>query len=90
VLSGALRAGWHATYDSPDYTFKDVAGNKTAAIVPLSAPVFPLTYDPKKAWHIFIANGAPYAKRIEDGWSDRSPQGMVRISIKEVFGGRTR
>lgn len=85
VLSGALRAGWHASYGAPDYSFVDVAGKKTGPAV-RSAPVFDLTYDRKKAWHIFIANGAPYALRIENGWSDRAPQGMVRISVLEVFG----
>lgn len=87
VLSGALRAGWNVSYGAPDYTFKDVE-IKTGAVAPLPAPMFNLTYDKKKAWRMFIANGAPYVQRIEDGWSTgQAPSGMVRISILEVFGG---
>jgi hypothetical protein len=86
VLSGALRVNWNATYGTPDYSYTDVSGNKNRTSVRIPAPVFPLEYDPKKAWHIYIANGTPYAQRIENGWSDQAPVGMVKISIMEVFG----
>lgn len=87
VLSGALRAAWYASYGSPVYVYTDL--NKRQVTVPIMAPAFPLQYDRKKAWHIFITNGAPYAQRVEDGWSDKAPQGMLRISVMEVFGGRS-
>ncbi len=86
VLSGALRASWNASYGTADYSFRDVKGKKTGTVT-IGPKAFGLAYDRKQAWHIFIANGAPYAQRVEDGWSDRAPQGMVRISIREVFGG---
>jgi len=30
-----------------------------------------------------ITNDAPYAERVEFGWSSQAPQGMLRITIKE-------
>lgn len=85
VLSGGLRASWVASYDTPVYKFVDVP-NKKDGMVPLAPPQFDLEYDRKRAWNIYITNGAPYAQRIENGWSDQAPIGMVRISVLEVFG----
>ena len=33
---------------------------------------------------INISNSLPYARRLEYGWSDQAPKGMVRTTIKEV------
>lgn len=32
---------------------------------------------------IFITNSLPYAYRLEYGWSQQAPQGMVRLTIAE-------
>ena len=32
---------------------------------------------------LFLTNSLPYAERLEYGWSDQSPEGMVRISAAE-------
>ena len=44
----------------------------------------------KAAWTIeqegddyIISNDLPYAYRVETGWSQQAPSGMMRISIKE-------
>lgn len=87
TLSGALRAGWNVSYDAPDYSFRDVRSKKEGMPV-IPAPSFDLVYDRNRAWHLYIANGAPYSQRVENGWSQRAPQGMVRISVMEVFGGQ--
>lgn len=31
----------------------------------------------------YITNPAPYARRIEYGWSTQAPQGMVRLSVRD-------
>lgn len=31
---------------------------------------------------IYITNSLPYAKRLEYGWSDQAPGGMVRLSVQ--------
>ena len=30
---------------------------------------------------IYLSNGLPYAKRLENGWSRQAPTGMVRINV---------
>ncbi|AMR77680.1 HK97 gp10 family phage protein [Cupriavidus nantongensis] len=32
---------------------------------------------------LYIVNFLPYAQRLEYGWSSKSPQGMVRVTIAE-------
>lgn len=86
VLSGGLRASWHASYGTPEYKYVDVKGNKNKIGLRYSAPQFPLDYDREKAWKIVITNGSPYAARVENGWSNQAPVGMMKISVMEVFG----
>ena len=33
---------------------------------------------------LFINNQLPYGPRLEDGWSDQAPLGMVALTIAEV------
>jgi hypothetical protein len=87
VLSGELRSAWNVGYGEPDYSFTEIPKSAKAKGVPaLSKPSFALTYDREKAWKMYIANGTPYAARVEHGWSAKAPVGMVRISVLEVFG----
>lgn len=32
---------------------------------------------------IWITNNLPYARRLENGWSDQAPAGMVRLTVNE-------
>lgn len=86
VLSGSLRASWHASYGNAEYRYVDVAGNKRKLALKLGAPEFPLEYNRDLAWNISITNGSPYASKIEHGSSKQAPVGMMRISVLEVFG----
>lgn len=77
VNTGRFRANWALTLGSPDLT----AG-------PADLPSYPRPQIPLSelgSWEegetIYIANGVPYGPRLEDGWSDQAPQGMVRLSI---------
>ena len=33
---------------------------------------------------IYIQNNLPYANRLENGWSNQAPAGMVALTIAEV------
>jgi hypothetical protein len=32
---------------------------------------------------IFLSNNLPYAKRLESGWSQQAPSGMVRLTVQD-------
>lgn len=34
----------------------------------------------------YIANNLPYAQRLEDGWSNQAPQGMVKLTVLKFQG----
>jgi hypothetical protein len=36
---------------------------------------------------IWVSNNVPYAQRLEHGWSQKAPQGMVEITLREVLEG---
>jgi hypothetical protein len=33
---------------------------------------------------VFISNNLPYARRLEFGWSEQAPKGMVRVTLAQV------
>ncbi|NNC01893.1 HK97 gp10 family phage protein [Corallococcus exiguus] len=33
---------------------------------------------------VFITNNLPYARRLEFGWSQQAPKGMVRVTLAQV------
>lgn len=38
---------------------------------------------PKAPGSVLISNNLPYAQRLEDGWSDQAPIGMVKVTVAE-------
>lgn len=79
VRTGSLRASWRAAVGAPDLskvTHKDPNS-------PLAAPTFPLTSIPAYS-KVYISNSHKYVLPIEYGWSDKSPQGMVRVTLASL------
>lgn len=76
VDTGALRANWNVTKGKPSVAFD--SSNTSGRMKPV--PVV------NKDDFLYLANGAPYARRIEfEGWSrNKAPQGMLRIGIQTV------
>jgi len=31
---------------------------------------------------VYLANNLPYAQRLEDGWSQQAPEGMVKLTVQ--------
>jgi len=74
VQSGAYRANHNRTADVPDYFFDET---RTAAESP--PPELPASKV------LYIANGAPYAKKIEDGYPHgQKPDGVYGVSYNSV------
>lgn len=76
VDTGRFRANWILGNGSVDTsTFERFEASNNAPIIN-SIKVNGQT--------IYITNSLPYANRLEYGWSDQSPQGMVRVTLAEV------
>lgn len=81
VDTGRLRGNWQASISAPakgELDTTDQQSDKTLrAAITAFAPETDDSY--------FLANNLPYAQPIEYGWSkQKAPEGMVRVSIKEV------
>ena len=83
VDSGRFKNNWLAAYGAIDTT---VTNNKAktdfgveagAVIGRLKAKVDGLV----EGQVFYFTNSLPYAQRLEYGWSDQAPAGMVRLSV---------
>lgn len=77
VDTGRFRANWNVSYGSPDVSFTSSTsqGRASSEIAKtLTLPIGGITY---------MANGLPYAYRLEKGYSKQAATGMVRVSAIE-------
>lgn len=80
VLTGRFRGNWQLTVDTPaagtlETTDKSGAQTLAAGVNALSG----FEVGPP----IYIVNNLPYARRLEDGYSQQAPAGMVRLTVNE-------
>lgn len=78
VDTGRFRMNWMAsggtpasgTTDATDKSGNTASGNATSFVLKAAD------------WHEFtLTNNLPYAQRLEYGWSQQAPQGMVRTNV---------
>lgn len=78
VDSGRFRGNWFASFGAPSEittTVSDKQGTRTAS---KAAQVVQSAPNNQTFW---LSNNLPYAERLEFGWSDQAPEGMVRTNI---------
>lgn len=100
VDTGRARSNWHVSLSAPDLSEREAyapgsglglgeGGNAAATITAGSA-----TIETAPAYGmIYLSNGLPYIMRLETGWSQQAPAGMVKMTLDEVtaqFGGSSR
>lgn len=82
VDTGRFRANWNCSIGSPDKSTSEATDKEGAgSIGRVRSEVTKYTLDGRS---IYLANSLPYAERLENGWSNQAPQGMVRLSIVEI------
>lgn len=78
VLSGRSRANWMSSYGSADTsTTEAVDPSGSQSIGRLEAKLNGLVV----GQYFYFTNSLPYAERLEYGWSEQAPGGMVRLSV---------
>lgn len=78
VDTGRFRGNWQFSIDSPaqgSLDRVDVNGSQSTAELVNGALQF------KAGETAYIVNNLPYAIRLEYGWSNQSPDGMVRVTL---------
>lgn len=79
-VGGRLRANWQATINQPaqgDVNNVDPSGNGS------TGRIEGVLGNYKLGQTAYLANNLPYAARVENGWSQQRPQGMVKVTEKE-------
>lgn len=81
VDTGRARGNWQVSYGSPEAGVlqrEDKSGQATIAEVAQQTELAG-----GNVW--FLTNNVPYISRLEfEGWSNQSPNGMVRVSLAEL------
>jgi len=76
IVSGRARGNWQTSTNArPRGTLPIRNANRAVAEANLSALTYTL------ADTIYFANNLPYIQRLEDGWSQQAPAGMVQVSL---------
>ncbi len=81
--AGRFKGNWLVTADEPANSYNaqlvDPDGEATLSLAFDSLETIDFSQD----WHVWFCNHAPYAVRLEFGWSGQAPLGMVRITARE-------
>lgn len=80
VDTGAFRNNWNTALGAIDASNSRQADKSGAGATAQTADAVSRY---RLGDRIFITNSMPYAMRLEYGWSDQAPQGMVRITSVE-------
>jgi hypothetical protein len=80
VYTGAFRASWRVNFE---YAREDVTNGRTP-LNPIRGAAFRWPKGFKLGMNVVISNNQPYAERIEYGWSNQAPYGVLRVAIASV------
>ena len=87
VLSGELRHNYNIRYGLAPASKPYVRGGNGSS--PLPAAAFNMVFNAKSLQPMVFGSSTPYVPTIEFGsWSNKAPNGMIRIAVGEVFGVR--
>lgn len=80
VDTGRFRANWQFGRVLPQGTLDQVDKSGAAAIARMAGQVTSV----KAGGEVWIVNNLPYAGRLEYGYSQQAPSGMVRITLANL------
>jgi hypothetical protein len=81
VDTGRFRNNWNASINSMNQTTTETVDRSGAsAINKARATINAL----EMGSTFYLSNNLPYSQRLEYGWSDQAPSGMLRISVAEL------
>lgn len=76
VDTGRFRANWQFTINSP-------ASGQVAGTSNPSGAMAAAAQNWSAGSTFYMTNNLPYGERLEYGWSNQAPQGMVRVTLGE-------
>ncbi len=80
VDTGRFRGNWQVSIGGPPSGVLSVE-DKSGAVTTTKIASAVSNFQPGQV--IWLGNNLPYARRLEYGWSQQAPAGMVRVTVKE-------
>jgi len=77
VDTGRFRSNWNVTASVPSFTYSESTNVSRADSETLKALTLPV------GGVVYLSNGLPYANRLEYGYSNQAPSGMIRTSVAD-------
>lgn len=81
VRTGSFRASWRVSKNVID----ESVTNGGAPEAPLPPPSFP-HLELRVGDQVYISNNQPYALKLEYGWSQQAPMGILRAAMASLQG----
>lgn len=77
-VGGRFRANWVASFGAPARTTTDSTNRGDSEQQALQASQFEI------GGTVYFCNSLPYALRLENGWSQQAPSGMVKLTLAQA------
>ena len=84
VDTGRARGNWQCTISVPAASVADVEDKGGGKAIAQAADEV-MGWEPSKVV-IFLTNNLPYIQRLDDGYSQQAPSGMVAVTLAELDG----
>lgn len=84
VKSGMAQANWQIGIEKPAPGVIQFGGNPSQASSAAITAGLKQVANIKFGQTIYISNNLPYILRLENGWSNQAPAGMVQLSLNEL------
>ena len=77
-VGGRARSNWFPSIDAPTQnTTENTSDQSAQRITSIKGQIPGSVY--------YLTNNLPYARRLEYGWSNQAPRGMVRVTLREAL-----
>ena len=80
-VGGRFRNNWQASVNTINFAANESPDRSGAASTTKAKRV---TDSLEIGATFYLSNNLPYAQRLEYGWSDQAPSGMIRLSVAEL------
>lgn len=84
VDTGRARANWNVSINTPDTSTNEGATSAQVAAKQNEGRQVIARADFMDGDDLYVTNGLPYIKALEDGHSQQAPKGMVKLTAREL------
>lgn len=84
VDTGQARGNWVFGAGAINYEVVDTRTDRTGSATQGAIAAAVMTVRIASVPYLYVTNSLPYIQRLEDGWSQQAPAGMVKATLAEL------